>query len=102
MIRPLRDRIVVEPLEEPLSQVLEVVQFGREGKHVRGRIVAVGPQVKLDDRYRPRGDIDSQVGDVIQFTDAFRFPVIIDQGRKRLILQEADICAIEEREDVAA
>lgn len=103
MIRPLRDRIVVEPLDEPLSGVLQVVRFGREGKHARGRVVAVGPMVKFDDdRLRKRGQHDSKVGDVIQFTDVFKFPVILDHGQKRLILQEADICGIEEREGAAA
>ena len=99
MIRPLRDYIVVEPLEERLSEVIEVVRLGREGKHARGRIVAVGPQVKFNDRLQPRVESDSRVGDVIQFTDIFKFPVIMDRGEKRLILQEADICGIEEREE---
>lgn len=99
MIRPLRDYIVVEPLEEKLSSVIEVVRLGREGKHARGRIVAVGPQVKFDDHLHSRSETDSHVGDVIQFTDIFKFPVIVDRGEKRLILQEADICGIEEREE---
>lgn len=102
MIRPLRDRIVVQPLEEQLSQVLEVVRLGHEGKHARGRVVAVGPSVKLDERYYPRGPHDAQVGDVIQFTDIFKFPQILDRGEKFLILQEADICAIEEDDRAAA
>lgn len=103
MIRPLRDRIVVEPLDKPLSAVLEVIQHGREGKHHRGRIVAVGPSVKFDDgKYRPRGPYDAKVGDVIQFTDIFRFPTLMDGGEKRLLLQEADISAIEESASEAA
>lgn len=101
MIRPLRDRIVVEPLDEPLSSVLQVVQFGRDGKHARGRVVSVGPSVKLDERYRPRTDVDAQVGDLIHFTDIFKFPVIMDGGEKRLILQEADVCFVEELEGAA-
>lgn len=101
MIRPLRDRIVVEPLDEPLSKIIHVVH-DNQGKHARGRIVAVGPSVKFDDIYRPRTAVDAQVGDIVQFTDIFRFPVIMDHGQKRLILQEADICFIEEREEAAA
>lgn len=103
MIRPLRDRIVVEPLDQPLSTILHVVEHGREGKHHRGRVVAVGPSVKFDDgKYRPRGTHDSKVGDLIQFTDIFKFPVIMDRGEKRLILQEADICGIEQTDLEAA
>lgn len=101
MIRPLRDHIVVKPLDEPLSSVLEVVQFQK--KDSRGEIIAVGPSVKVkEERYRPRIAGDAAVGDVIHFTDIFKFPVIIDQGDRRLILQEADVQFIEEPEDVAA
>jgi hypothetical protein len=39
-----------------------------------------------------------QVGDVIHFTDIFKFPVIEQDGERLLILQEADVCFIEERE----
>lgn len=101
MIRPLRDRIVVEPLDEPLSTIIEVVHE-TNGKHARGRVIEVGPQVKFDDLVRTRTADDSRPGDVIHFTDLFKFPVIMDAGQKRLILQEADICFIEERADEAA
>ena len=85
MIRPLADRILVEPLDPPLSTVLHVIEQGREGRHTRGRIIACGPKAQ-----------DCQVGDIIHFTDLFKFPLIMDHGQKRLILQEADICGIEE------
>lgn len=96
MLRPLADRIVVEPLDEPLSTILQVIQLGREGRHSRGRIIAVGPKVKFEGGYLDRGPDDSKVGDIIHFTDAFKFPLIIDHGQKLHILQEADIAAIEE------
>jgi co-chaperonin GroES (HSP10) len=86
MIRPLRDRIVVRPLDEPESSVLHVVRF--EEKHYRGEVIAIGPDVKWGTR----------IGDVIRFTDIFKFPVIMDRGVKCLILQEADIFGIEELE----
>lgn len=98
MIRPLRDRLVIEPLDEPLSSVLHVVC---ERNHSRGRVIAVGPQVKFND-YRARQDHDTQVGDVVQFTDVMRFPVIMDHGEKRLIIQEADVLFVEVREEAAA
>lgn len=101
MIRPLRDRILVEPLDEPLSTIIQVVH-DNAGKHSRGRVLAVGPQVKFDEIYRARTDVDAQVGDIIHFTDIFKFPVILDQGAKRLLLQEADICFVEDREELAA
>lgn len=97
MIRPLRDRIVVRPLDEPLSSTLVVVEHGREGKHHRGEVVAVGPQVKFDERFRTRSDTDTQPGDVIHFTDIFKFPPVQVEGERLLILQEADVCFVEER-----
>lgn len=99
MIRPLRDRIVVRPLDEPLSRILQVIQF--EEKHARGEVITVGPSVKFDERYRPRTSTDAQVGDIVHFTDIYKFPVIFDHGEKRLILQEADVCFVEERQAAA-
>lgn len=90
MIRPLRDRIVVKPLEKPLSTVIAVVQH--DAKTTRGEVLEIGPKANWG--VRP--------GDVIHFTDAFKFPVILDHGEKRLILQEADVCFIEDREAEAA
>lgn len=96
MIRPLRDRIVVKPLEEPLSKIIQVVQSNP--KDSRGEVMAVGPSVKFDEYTRARTSSDAQVGDIIHFTDIFKFPVILDHGEKRLILQEADVQFIDERE----
>jgi co-chaperonin GroES (HSP10) len=98
VIRPLRDRIVVRALDVPLSSVIQVIEHGRDGKHHRGEVVAVGPSVKFDERYRPRTETDVQVGDVIHFTDIFRFPVVEVEGERLLILQEADVGGVEERE----
>lgn len=98
MIRPLADRIVVRALDIPLSSVLQVVELGREGKHHRGEVLAVGPRVKFDERMRPRTETDAHVGDVIHFTDLFKFPVVEVEGERLLIMQEADVCFIEERE----
>jgi co-chaperonin GroES (HSP10) len=86
MIRPLRDRMVVKPIDEPLSSTLQVVQFDK--KMHRGEVMAIGPGVIWGTR----------VGDVIQFTDIFKFPAITHEGVRYLILQEADIFFIEEQE----
>lgn len=86
MIQPLRDRLVIEPLDEPLSTVIHVVEA--KERNSRGRVLAVGPKVKWG----------TKVDDIVHFTDIFRFPVIMDQGAKRLIIQEADVMFVEERE----
>ncbi len=83
MIRPLRDRIVVKPLDEPYLGLIHLVKL--DDKISRGVILACGPKAT-----------DCKPGDIIQFTDIFKFPPIIDHGVKCLILQEADIAGIEE------
>jgi co-chaperonin GroES (HSP10) len=88
MIRPLRDRLVVRPLENPLSSVIQIIEHTDPGKHRRGEVLAIGPEVAWG----------TNVGDVIHFTDLFKFPVIEQDGERLLILQEADVCFIEERE----
>ena len=102
MIRPLRDRIVVAPMDIPLSSVIEVIQHKDADKHHRGQVMAVGPQVKFDDKYRPRHPSDTQVGDVVHFTDLFKFPAIEVEGKRLHILQEADVCFVEEKANAPA
>lgn len=94
MIRPLADRIVVQPLDPPLSTTLTVVQLGRDGRHTRGKILATGPGKRADSGMLV--PLECKVGDIIHFTDAFKFPIILDHGLKCLILQEADIAGVEE------
>lgn len=95
MIRPLRDRIVVRPLDEPLSTVIEVIQHKEADAHCRGQVLAVGPSVKFGKRYRPRTPTDVRVGDTVHFTDIYKFPAIECEGVRLHILQEADVCGIE-------
>lgn len=83
MIRPLRDRIVVQPLDQPYEGMIHLVKL--DNKVSRGKILACGPKAE-----------DCKPGEIIHFTDIFKFPVIIDHGVKVLILQEADIAGVEE------
>lgn len=96
MIRPLRDRIVVRPLDLPLSSVIEVIEHKDPGRHHRGEVLAVGPSVKFEERFLPRTASDVQVGDVIHFTEMFKFPQVEQDGERLLILQEADVCFVED------
>jgi chaperonin GroES len=98
VIRPLRDYIVVRPLEVVESAIIQVVQLDR--KPARGEVMAVGPG-KRNKRggYVPWG---ARVGDIIQFTDVCKYPAIDYHGVRLLLLQEADICGIEEPEERAA
>lgn len=86
MLRPLRDRIVVKPLERKQSEVLFVVNAE---KYNLGEVVATGPKA------------DSvKVGDRVRFgTDEgyLTFPELMENGERFLVLQEADVCFVEEK-----
>lgn len=78
--------MVVKPLEaEPLSSIIQVVYLN-EQRPIRAEVLAIGPKVKWG----------TKVGDVVQFTDILKFPELIDHGTRVLILQEADVCFVEE------
>lgn len=86
MLRPLRDRIVVKPLDRKISEIL-IIQNAE--KFNLGEIVAVGPKAK-----------DVSVGDRIRFgesnkTTAIDFPRYHENGIEYLVLQEADVCFVE-------
>lgn len=80
-IRPLRDYLVVRPLDDAQAGLVYVVRSGRPR---RGEVLAVGPQAT-----------DSRKGEVVQFTDVMTYPEFYDGPTKLLIIQEADVCAIE-------
>ena len=94
MLRPLRDRIIVLPLERVKSEVIAVVQ---DEKPNLGRVVAVGPG-KRDKKGRIV-PLDAKPGDLVRFgTDEgyLSFPAFEEAGRRYLVLQEADLCFIAE------
>jgi chaperonin GroES len=91
VIRPLRDYIVVRPLERKLSATLVIVA-GRNMKpnvDAAGEVLAVGPG-KRNKRgaYVP---LDVKPGDVVHFEEHKTYPKI--DGL--LMLQQADVAGIE-------
>ena len=92
MLRPLRDRIVVLPLERVRSEVIAVVQ---EEKPNLGRVVAVGPG-RRDKRGRVV-PLDVKPGDTVRFGTAegyLEFPAFEEGGVTYRVLQEADCCFV--------
>lgn len=83
-IRPLRDRIVVQPRVRHLSDVIHVVN--REPFN-EGTIVAVGPLVE-----------QAKVGDFVKYGngDYLNWPTQRFDGQDYQIIQEADVCAVVE------
>lgn len=95
-LRPLRDRIIVRPLDVVMSTI--IVTLG-DRKPRRGVVVAVGPGRR--DRHGNSWPWGTKVGDVIQFADvltypAYRVPRDGAPDEVFLILSEADVCGVEE------
>lgn len=100
MLRPLRDKIVVKPIERVKSEVLVVVQ---DEKPNLGRVVAVGPG-KRDKRGRIV-PLDVQPGALVRFGTAegyLTYTEFEEAGERFLVMQEADVCFIAEGEPAEA
>lgn len=90
-IRPLDDRVVVEPLaaEETTAGGIVLPDSAQE-KPQRGKIVAVGPGKLLDSG--ERGSLSVTVGDEVIFGKYGGTEIEID-GTEVKILRESDILA---------
>jgi chaperonin GroES len=93
-LRPLADRLVVEPIEqEDVTPSGLVIPDTAKEKPQRGTVTAVGPgRINADGQ---RISMDMSVGDTVLFatyagTDFKR------NGKKLLILKESDVLAIVE------
>jgi chaperonin GroES len=89
MLRMLRDRIMVKPIERVLSTIIEVKNTE---KFNLGTVIAVGPGKELRGKVMP---MDVKPGDTVRWGE-FQFPEYREGTDKYLILQEADIAAVVE------
>ena len=90
-IRPLDDRVVVEPLEaEETTAGGIVLPENAKEKPQRGTVVAVGPGRLLDSG--DRGDLSVNVGDEVIFGKYGGTEIEVD-GAEVKILRENDILA---------
>ena len=90
-LRPLDDRVVVEPMEaEEVTAGGIVLPDTAKEKPQRGTIVAVGPGKLLDNG--ERGKLSVAVGDEVIFGKYSGSEVEVD-GREVKILRESDILA---------
>jgi len=90
-IRPLDDRVVVEPLpaEEVTAGGIVLPDSAKE-KPQRGTVIAVGPGKLLDSG--ERGDLSVAVGDEVIYGKYGGTEIEID-GNEVKILRESDILA---------
>lgn len=94
MLKMLRDRILVKPIERQLSAIIEVKNTERFNL---GTVIAVGPGKEVKGKIQP---LDVKVGDTVRWGE-FVFPEYTEDGVKYQILQEADVAAIVEELEAA-
>ncbi|HOO15981.1 MAG TPA: co-chaperone GroES [Phycisphaerae bacterium] len=94
-IRPLDDRVVVEPSEpeEKTAGGIVLPDTARE-KPLHGKVIAAGPG-KLLEKSGERGKMSVKVGDTVIYGKYSGTEVELE-GEKYVILRESDILAIQE------
>lgn len=92
-LRPLHDRLLVEPLEmeETFAGGQLVIPETAKEKPQQGKVLAVGPGAKDDDGDRIAMDVE--VEDRVLFAKYAGTEITLDGG-KYLILRESDVLAI--------
>lgn len=92
VIKPLSNRVVIEPLtEEQMTKSGIVLPDTADKKPVKGKIVAVGPG-KLNDKGE-RNPMSVKVGDTVLFKKYGPDEIEID-GKEYLVGDEEDVLAI--------
>ena len=93
-LKPLGDRVVVEPLEqeEMTASGLVLPETAKE-KPQKGTVVAAGPGARDEDGKRVA--LDVSVGETVLFAKYAGTEFKVD-GKKLLILKESDLLAIVE------
>ena len=91
-IKPLADRIVVEPFEaEEKTQGSIIIPDTAKEKPQKGKIVAVGPG-KLSDTGQ-KMEMELKVNDVVLYGKYSGTEITID-GKDYLIMRESDVLAV--------
>ena len=81
MLKMLRDRVLVLPIERKLSDIIEVKNTERFNL---GKVIRVGPKATCVEQ-----------GQIVRWGE-FTFPEYTEDGIKYQIIQEADIAAVVE------
>ena len=91
-LRPLGDRIIVEPIEreETFAGGLVLPETAKE-KPQQGKVIATGPGPRDEDGERIEMDINE--GDTVLYAKYAGTEIKLD-GNKVLVLKESDVLAI--------
>lgn len=94
-IRPLEDRVVVQPFEaEEMTRGGIVLPSNAREKPMQGKVVAAGPG-KLLEKSGERGQMSLKVGDVV-FYGKYSGTEIELEGDDFVILRESDVLAVQD------
>jgi co-chaperonin GroES (HSP10) len=104
-IRPLRDYILLKPLEWKPSKIIQIA--GDTRKPLRGVVVAVGPghYPKRYNKDRSKTwdskafqPTDCKVGDTVEIGglehDGYDFPQVMVGAEMHVLCREADVCCV--------
>lgn len=94
-LKPLADRIVVEPLEKDVETFAGgqlVLPDTAKEKPQQGKILAVGPGARDDEGNRIPMDVD--VGDTVVFAKYSGTTFKTDEGKELLLMKESDLLAV--------
>jgi chaperonin GroES len=93
-LKPLGDRLIVEPIEqEEMTPSGIVLPETAKEKPMQGKVLAIGPGARKDDGSRVAMDVSE--GDKVLYAKYAGTEVKIDD-KKYLILKETDVLAIVE------
>ncbi|GAB4521654.1 MAG: co-chaperone GroES [Anaerolineae bacterium] len=92
-LRPLGDRVVVEPIEEEERTAGGIIlpETAKE-KPQQGKVIAVGPGVRNENGERVPMDV--KLGDRVLFAKYAGTEVKLGSDHKVLVLRESDILAV--------
>ncbi|MCI0711711.1 MAG: co-chaperone GroES [Chloroflexi bacterium] len=93
-LRPLADRLIVEPIEreETFAGGLVLPETAKE-KPQQGRVLAIGPGSRDEDGKRITMDVSE--GDIVLYAKYAGTEIKVE-GNKILVLKESDVLAIVE------
>ena len=94
-IKPLADRVIVEPLEkeeETFAGGQLVLPDTAKEKPQQGKVLAVGPG-RLDDDGK-RIPMEVKVGDTVVYAKYAGTPFKTEEGNEILFLKESDVLAV--------
>ena len=91
MLKPLSNRVVVEPLREQTKGGIILPETADKEKPEQGKVVATGPGKLLDNGQR--APLEVKVGDTVVFKKYSPDEIKVE-GKDYLILEESDILGI--------